>query len=118
MALAVQRSKRTPSTARVSVISAWSLLARIGSVGWVSSKIRSRLMAWDYKPGLGSKFGVSKNPDAAGVSMHPFSTGGWHAAARCAEIGRGSWRERVCQYVYVPVVAVSLKQKKRDKGME
>src|SRR3546814_13758654 len=29
-----------------------------------------------------------------------------------AEIGRASCRERVCQYVYIPVVAVSLKKKK------
>src|SRR3546814_14221618 len=29
----------------------------------------------------------------------------------CIEIGRASCRERVCQYVYVSVVAVSLKKK-------
>src|SRR3546814_14355387 len=28
-----------------------------------------------------------------------------------AEIGRASWRERVCQYVYISVVGVSLKKK-------
>src|SRR3546814_13684370 len=27
------------------------------------------------------------------------------------EIGRASWRERVCQYVWISVVAVSLKKK-------
>src|SRR3546814_16847062 len=30
-----------------------------------------------------------------------------------AEIGRASCRERVCQYVYISVVAVSLKKKKK-----
>src|SRR3546814_16389962 len=29
------------------------------------------------------------------------------------EIGRASWRDRVCQYVYISVVAVSLKKNKR-----
>src|SRR3546814_11963986 len=29
------------------------------------------------------------------------------------EIGRASWRERVCQYVEISVVAVSLKKKKQ-----
>src|SRR3546814_12314734 len=31
------------------------------------------------------------------------------------EIGRASGRERVCQYVYISVVAVSLNKKKRTK---
>src|SRR3546814_15945296 len=31
------------------------------------------------------------------------------------EIGRASCRERVCQYVYISVVAVSLKKKKTSK---
>src|SRR3546814_15243006 len=31
------------------------------------------------------------------------------------KIGRASCRERVCQYVYISVVAVSLKKKKRKK---
>src|SRR3546814_16457772 len=31
------------------------------------------------------------------------------------QIGRASWRERVCQYVYISVVAVSLKKKKKNK---
>src|SRR3546814_11175609 len=30
-----------------------------------------------------------------------------------AEIGRASCRERVCQYVYIPVVAVPFKKKKK-----
>src|SRR3546814_12684795 len=30
-----------------------------------------------------------------------------------AKIGRASWRERVCQYVYVSVVADTLKKKKK-----
>src|SRR3546814_13375070 len=33
---------------------------------------------------------------------------------RTVEIGRASCRERVCQYVSISVVAVSLKKKKRD----
>src|SRR3546814_7032767 len=33
------------------------------------------------------------------------------AAQILSEIGRASWRERVCQYVEIPVVAVSLKNK-------
>src|SRR3546814_18597095 len=32
-----------------------------------------------------------------------------------AEIGRATVRERVCQYVYISVVAVSLKKKKKKK---
>src|SRR3546814_16455051 len=31
------------------------------------------------------------------------------------EIGRASWRERVCQYVWISVVAVSLKKTKPKK---
>src|SRR3546814_17093432 len=30
------------------------------------------------------------------------------------KLGRASCRERVCQYVYITVIAVSLKKKKRD----
>src|SRR3546814_18234087 len=32
------------------------------------------------------------------------------------EIGRASWRERVCQYVKISVVAVSLQKKKQYKN--
>src|SRR3546814_20874670 len=39
-------------------------------------------------------------------------TGVGSQAATCPEIGRASCRERVCQYVYVSVVAVSIKTKK------
>src|SRR3546814_19045059 len=38
-----------------------------------------------------------------GIPRNPFMN---------AEIGRAAWRERVCQYVSVWVVAVSLKKKK------
>src|SRR3546814_12849140 len=34
------------------------------------------------------------------------------------EIGRASCRERVCQYVYISVVAVSLKKKNKTKSEE
>src|SRR3546814_10945480 len=34
--------------------------------------------------------------------------------AALVEIGRASCRERVCQYVYISVVAVSLKKKQKD----
>src|SRR3546814_12306991 len=34
-------------------------------------------------------------------------------AIACREIGRASGRERVCQYVYISVVAVALKKKRR-----
>src|SRR3546814_13972866 len=46
--------------------------------------------------------------------MTPFvagSLGEEELSELCAEIGRASWRERVCQYVSVSVVAVSLKKK-------
>src|SRR3546814_14490743 len=44
----------------------------------------------------------------------PWSAGGGtDATGRIIEIGRASCRERVCQYVYISVVAVSLKKKKR-----
>src|SRR3546814_17157941 len=33
----------------------------------------------------------------------------------CKQIGRASCRERVCQYVYISVVAASLKNKKNTK---
>src|SRR3546814_16291331 len=36
-------------------------------------------------------------------------------ARGCAEIGRASCRERVCQYVSISVVAVSLKNKKQTE---
>src|SRR3546814_12623799 len=35
--------------------------------------------------------------------------------SRRREIGRASWRERVCQYVWISVVAVSLKKKTNQK---
>src|SRR3546814_11975342 len=38
--------------------------------------------------------------------------------AEAGEIGRASCRERVCQYVEIAVVAVSLKKKKEKKKME
>src|SRR3546814_14760087 len=36
--------------------------------------------------------------------------------ARVKEIGRASCRERVCRYVYIPVVAVSLNKDKTNKA--
>src|SRR3546814_16207734 len=38
------------------------------------------------------------------------------AIKRIYEIGRASCRERVCQYVYISVVAVSLKKKKQSSS--
>src|SRR3546814_18070017 len=38
-----------------------------------------------------------------------------HLAGQAREIGRASCRARVCQYVYISVVAVSLKKKKKYK---
>src|SRR3546814_14200475 len=35
-----------------------------------------------------------------------------------AQIGRASCRERVCQYVYISVVAVALKKKKKRKKQQ
>src|SRR3546814_20961044 len=40
---------------------------------------------------------------AIGGLVHP-------VLAMLLELGRGSWRERVCQYVYISVVAVPLQQ--------
>src|SRR3546814_13901958 len=41
---------------------------------------------------------------------------GWiQSLVRDAEIGRASWRERVCQYVWISVVAVSIKKKTKKK---
>src|SRR3546814_17921720 len=37
-----------------------------------------------------------------------------HGKSTLAEIGRASCRERVCQYVSISVVAVSLKKKKKE----
>src|SRR3546814_19325184 len=34
------------------------------------------------------------------------------------EIGREACRERVCQYVYIPVVAVSLKKKQKNASIQ
>src|SRR3546814_15839387 len=42
-------------------------------------------------------------------------TGGLQFRLTCAEIGRASCRERVCQYVKISVVAVSLKKKNKNK---
>src|SRR3546814_18035925 len=52
-------------------------------------------------PGLrvGAKTGTAEMADGGGYS----------------QIGRASGRERVCQYVYISVVAVSLKKKKKTK---
>src|SRR3546814_17522513 len=38
-----------------------------------------------------------------------------HDAKRIAEIGIASWRYRVCQFLYIPVVAESLKKTKHSK---
>src|SRR3546814_16859687 len=45
--------------------------------------------------------------------MPPGNTGDGIRAAMEVEIGRASCRERVCQYVSLSVVAVSLKKKKK-----
>src|SRR3546814_19954346 len=46
------------------------------------------------------------------------SVGNIPRAWAAAEIGRASCRERVCQYVYISVVAVSLKKKRHLDNTE
>src|SRR3546814_12498196 len=36
---------------------------------------------------------------------------------RLLQIGRASWRERVCPYLYISVVALSLKKKKQSNSL-
>src|SRR3546814_16646276 len=56
--------------------------------------------------------------DATTVRLYPLDVGNTRDRTRrgmphFAEIGRASCRERVCKYVEIPVVAVSLKNKNR-----
>src|SRR3546814_18002014 len=50
------------------------------------------------------------NSDGKMASLTGVPAGGW-----IGEIGRAPCRERVCQYVYITVVAVSLKKNKTTK---
>src|SRR3546814_1512630 len=53
-------------------------------------------------------------PTGSGWDEVDFPNIGDQHAYALEEIGRASCRERVCQYVYISVVAVSLKKKKSN----
>src|SRR3546814_15927323 len=53
-------------------------------------------------------------PRRRAADMHGARTAQRLAAAELGEIGRASWRERVCQYVEISVVDVSLKKKTKN----
>src|SRR3546814_15755156 len=55
----------------------------------------------------GARYGVSH-----GITVPAFVLGERSASCNFCTIGRASCRERVCQYVSILVVAVSLKKKK------
>src|SRR3546814_16599282 len=64
----------------------------------------------------------AQDAGAIGASIQADATGEFDnffkdrmAVNNSHEIGRASCRERVCQYVYISVVAVSLKKKKNNK---
>src|SRR3546814_19227933 len=59
---------------------------------------------------------ISDQPRSAGrlLRRQPEQGGGRPQGARGEQIGRASCRERVCQYVEISVVAVSLKKKSRQ----
>src|SRR3546814_13927779 len=89
------------------------------------------LMGSDSMPGAEATCGGYQPPQGLWVSVHaadvaegrrlfdalaqdgqtvmPFEATFWSP-----EIGRASCRERVCQYVYISVVAVSLKKKNKE----
>src|SRR3546814_13984031 len=78
------------------------LYARIAERGAVVS---------EYLPGTGVHRGhfPARNRIIAGLSLGVLVV---EAAERSGEIGRAACRERVCQYVSISVVAVTLKKKK------
>src|SRR3546814_19188949 len=61
--------------------------------------------------------GISNSESAyaagQGINAYGFSAAVTDQVTTLAEIGRASCRERVCQYVSISVVAVSLKKKKK-----
>src|SRR3546814_19904158 len=60
-----------------------------------------------------------EGPAAQGHRHRRLRGGARRASAGCVrQIGRASCRERVCQYVWISVVAVSLKKKLRSQLLE
>src|SRR3546814_11219137 len=77
-------------------------------------RITDALATDAFRPrALFDRFGI----EVIATTESPLDTLDHHAAIRAAnasgewEIGRASCRERVCQYVYISVVAVSFKKK-------
>src|SRR3546814_16286785 len=71
----------------------------VGSIGVLVSGLVTLAFGWRYAdPVIGVAIGLFVLPRAFNLGRH--------------EIGRASCRERVCQYVTISVVAVSLKKKK------
>src|SRR3546814_10937717 len=79
----------------------------------------TRTVSVDWLNRIAAALGVAaaalvKPPDRADLPVAPtLSAAGTHAPPR--QIGRASCRERVGQYVSIPVVAVTIKKKKTSK---
>src|SRR3546814_15206072 len=70
------------------------------------------MMKWDpYSGDYGMGFYGHAIASATYVVDHP--TFGWLGFGGDVKIGRASWRDRVCQCVYILVVAGLLKKKKQ-----
>src|SRR3546814_15906095 len=77
------------------------MLVEIGATRY--SRVSRNLRSTSYS---------SAKPKPPNVCTHMSAAAQEASAASIFEIGRASCRERVCQYVWISVVAVSLKKKK------
>src|SRR3546814_18871051 len=77
-----------------------------------TNQVLAQIELWNNPGAYGKKvYVLPKQLDEKVAALHLAKIGATLTALTEKQIGRASCRERVCQYVYISVAAVSLKKK-------
>src|SRR3546814_14663315 len=117
--------RRTPRSTRTDILFPFTSLFRSAFLSWLGAGVAPQLPPSQSEPTIAYRPAFSVHPAHMGRAQSGpmvqslcavpdcealFDTGGQGTA-----IGRASCRERVCQYVSISVVAVSLKKKNSEE---